>query len=181
MPADEGRYYLDTDASYGSIGAVLSQIQQGQERVIAYASRTLNTPEQNYCVTRKELLAIVYYMKEFRQYLLGREFHGPNGPRRSAMVDADANAHRAAGAVVGYLGRVRFRRPTPAGALPRERRRFVAPPKRERRRSQPRERDPAAVRGPIGDAAEIEGHGWSNGGFGRPRDPTRSWPRCAVG
>ena len=74
MPADEGQYYLDTDASYGSIGAVLSQMQQGHERVIAYASRTLNTPEKNYCVTRKELLAIVFYMKNFRQYLLGRKF-----------------------------------------------------------------------------------------------------------
>ena len=74
MPVDEGKYLLDTDASYGSIGAVLSQIQDGHERVIAYASRTLNKPEQNYCVTRKELLAIVYYMKGFRQYLLGREF-----------------------------------------------------------------------------------------------------------
>ena len=74
MPLDEGRYYLDTDASYGSIGAVLSQVQEGQEKVIAYASRTLNRPEQNYCVTRKELLAIVYYMKAFKQYLLGREF-----------------------------------------------------------------------------------------------------------
>ena len=74
MPLDEGRYYLDTDASYGSIGAVLSQVQEGQEKVIAYASRTLNRPEQNYCVTRKELLAIIYYMKAFKQYLLGREF-----------------------------------------------------------------------------------------------------------
>ena len=74
MPADEGKYILDADASHASIGAVLSQIQDGHERVIAYASRTLNKPEQNYCVTRKELLAIVYYMKGFRQYLLGREF-----------------------------------------------------------------------------------------------------------
>lgn len=74
MPLDNGEYILDTDASYGSVGAVLSQIQDGQERVIAYASRTLNGPEKNYCVTRKELLAIVYYMKAFKQYLLGKPF-----------------------------------------------------------------------------------------------------------
>jgi len=57
-----------------SIGAVLSQVQNGVERVIAYASRSLSKPERNYCVTRNELLAIVCYTKTFRQYLLGRQF-----------------------------------------------------------------------------------------------------------
>jgi transposase InsO family protein len=74
MPADEGRYWLDTDASNSGIGAVLSQEQNGEERVIAYASRTLSGPEKNYCVTRKELLAVVFYAKHFRPYLLGRPF-----------------------------------------------------------------------------------------------------------
>ena len=74
MPSDEGEFRLDTDASYSAIGAVLSQVQDGEERVIAYASRTLSQPEQNYCVTRKELLAVVHFVKQFRPYILGREF-----------------------------------------------------------------------------------------------------------
>ena len=74
MPCDEGTYYLDTDASDRGIGAVLSQEQNGQEVVIAYASRTLSRPERNYDVTRRELLAVVYGLKAYRQYLLGREF-----------------------------------------------------------------------------------------------------------
>ena len=74
MPTDDGEYRLDTDASNLAIGAVLSQIQSGEERVIAYASRMLSGPEKNYCVTRKELLAVVYFLKQFRPYLLGREF-----------------------------------------------------------------------------------------------------------
>jgi transposase InsO family protein len=74
MPTDSDGYILDTDASNRSIGAVLSQVQDGQERVIAYASKLLSGPERNYCVTRKELLAIVYYVKHFRPYLLGRSF-----------------------------------------------------------------------------------------------------------
>ena len=74
MPRDDGDYRLDTDASNFSIGGVLSQIQDGEERVIAYASRLLSGPEKNYCVTCRELLAVVFFTKYFRSYLLGHEF-----------------------------------------------------------------------------------------------------------
>ena len=46
----------------------------GTEKVIAYASRSLSKPERNYCVTRKELLAVVYFIRYFRSYLLGQTF-----------------------------------------------------------------------------------------------------------
>ena len=68
-------FILDTDASDMGIGAVLSQCQKdGLEHVIAYGSRTLSRPEQRYCVTRRELLAVVSFVQHFRPYLLGREF-----------------------------------------------------------------------------------------------------------
>ena len=35
---------------------------------------SLNKTERNYCVTEQELLAIVYFLQYFRQYLLGRRF-----------------------------------------------------------------------------------------------------------
>ena len=53
---------------------MLSQIQDGKERVIAYSSKSLNTAERNYCVTRKELWAVVYHVKHFRCYLYGQHF-----------------------------------------------------------------------------------------------------------
>ena len=73
-PQDKAGFILDTDACDYGIGAVLSQLQDGKERVIAYASRTLNKAEQNYCVTDKELLAVKHFIEYFRQYLLGRTF-----------------------------------------------------------------------------------------------------------
>ena len=74
LPRDEDAYILDTDASEHGIGAVLSQVQNGEEKVISYASRLYSTAESRYCVTRKELLAVVFFLKQFRQYLLGRSF-----------------------------------------------------------------------------------------------------------
>jgi len=55
-PAKE--YILDTDASDHSVGAVLSQVQGGTEVVVAYYSKTLTAAEKNYCIARKELLAV---------------------------------------------------------------------------------------------------------------------------
>lgn len=74
VPKGEGEFVLDTDASNIGIGAVLSQIQNGKEMVIAYFSRVFSKTERNYCVTRRELLAIIDAIKFFRHYLLGRKF-----------------------------------------------------------------------------------------------------------
>jgi hypothetical protein len=65
-------FILDTDASQTAIGAVLSQEFDGNEQVIAYMSKALNKAEQSYCVTRKELLAVVFSFKHFHSYLYGQ-------------------------------------------------------------------------------------------------------------
>lgn len=74
LPTKEDYSILDTDASEFAIGAELSQIQNGVERTIAYASLTLLPEQRRYCTTRKELLAVVFFTRYFRYYLLGRCF-----------------------------------------------------------------------------------------------------------
>lgn len=73
-PNKQCQFILDTDASFETIGCVLSQVQNGDEKVIAYGSRKLTKSEKQYCVTRKELLAVYYFVLHFKQYLLGRRF-----------------------------------------------------------------------------------------------------------
>lgn len=67
-------FILATDASSMALGAVLSQVRDGEERPICYASRQLRGPEKNYSATELELLAVIWATRQFRCYLLGREF-----------------------------------------------------------------------------------------------------------
>ncbi|MCW4335780.1 MAG: RNase H-like domain-containing protein [Candidatus Thiodiazotropha endolucinida] len=74
LPNRTDAFVLDTDASDFAIGAELLQIQDGKEKVIAYGSYSLTTDQRKYCATRKELLAVVRFTRQFRHYLLGKPF-----------------------------------------------------------------------------------------------------------
>ena len=73
-PSDSDIFVLDTDASDEGIGGVLAQIQNGTERVISCGSRLLTPAERNYDVTRRELLAVVFFCRHFRYFLYGAPF-----------------------------------------------------------------------------------------------------------
>jgi len=73
-PTEDEPFILDTDASNDSVGAVLSQVQNGKEVPLAFASNSLSKTQRNYCTTKRELLAIVVYTKKFRHYLYGGNF-----------------------------------------------------------------------------------------------------------
>jgi hypothetical protein len=62
-------FQIHTDASKTQIGAVMSQ----NGKPIAFHSKKMNSAQQNYAVTKKELLSIVATLKEFRNILLGQQ------------------------------------------------------------------------------------------------------------
>ena len=65
---------VSADASPYGVGAVLSIIEGGQERPVAYASRSLAPAERNYSQLEKEALAVIFGVKKFHQFVYGRAF-----------------------------------------------------------------------------------------------------------
>ena len=68
-------WFLQVDASDVGVGAVSSQLDEGnKDHPVAYFSRKLLPREQKYSVIEKECLAIKLSVEAFQVYLLGRRF-----------------------------------------------------------------------------------------------------------
>ncbi|KAL0200588.1 hypothetical protein M9458_003775, partial [Cirrhinus mrigala] len=84
-------FLLQTDASGRGLGAVLVQVQDGVERVIAYASRGLSPPETRYPAHKLEFLALKWAVTDkFHDHLYGRRFSvlTDNNPLKYVMTSA---------------------------------------------------------------------------------------------
>ena len=74
-PDPNRKMCLQTDASDIGLGAILFQLtDQGDRKIIEYASRKLSHTEKNYCTAEKEALAVIWAVGKFRGYLEGRKF-----------------------------------------------------------------------------------------------------------
>ena len=79
LPNFDKDFILHIDANATGLGAVLSQLHtddQGNvvEYAVHFASKTLTTAQRNYNTTERECLAVLWAIRLFRPYLLGRKF-----------------------------------------------------------------------------------------------------------
>ena len=64
-PDFKSQFILTTNASKVAVAAILSQVQDGVERPIAFASRQMSKAEQNYTASEAEMLAVTWATKHF--------------------------------------------------------------------------------------------------------------------
>jgi transposase InsO family protein len=107
-------FELHTDASQQGLGAVLYQEQDGQKRVISYASRGLNKAERNYPTHKLEFLALKWAVTEkLHDYLYNQKFTvmTDNNPMTYVLTSAklDATSHRWVAALASYDFDIKYR------------------------------------------------------------------------
>lgn len=74
FPDFSKEFIVTTDASNLACGAVISQIQEGNDVPIAFASKSFTPGESHKSVIEKELTAIHWAINKFRPYLYGYKF-----------------------------------------------------------------------------------------------------------
>ena len=108
-------FKINTDASGLGLGAVLYQTQDdGLDRVISYASRTLSKSEQRYPAHKLEFLGLKWAVTErFHEYLYGNTFdvHTDNNPLTYVLTTAklDATGQRWVANLANYNFRLHYR------------------------------------------------------------------------
>ena len=85
MPNCKGRFHLYSDTSKFAVGSALYQIQNGKQKLIAYASKRLSEAAKSYSITELELCGLVINIASFSHLLKRVDF--------DAIVDHLALTH----------------------------------------------------------------------------------------
>lgn len=75
FPGFNEPFIITTDASNVALGAVLSQKTKEGDKHISFISRTLTRTEENYATNEKEMLAIVWALNSFRNFIYGTKIN----------------------------------------------------------------------------------------------------------
>ena len=82
LPVYTKPFYLATDASAFAIGAVLFQLKSetsspfepSNQNIVKFSSRSMHKAETRYSASKREMLAIIFALKKFENYILGQNF-----------------------------------------------------------------------------------------------------------
>ena len=85
---------VTTDASSDGLGATLSQLLNGKEVPIAYASHTLTSTERNYATNEREALAVLWALEHWEHFLLGLHFQLRSDHKPLASLIQHTNARK---------------------------------------------------------------------------------------
>jgi hypothetical protein len=66
--------YTDWSQENRAVGAVLSQFQNGKERVIAYGASKLTVEQSPYHSTKGEMATAIIYIRKWKYYMQHRRF-----------------------------------------------------------------------------------------------------------
>ena len=107
-------FELHVDACQTGLGAVLYQHQNGHDRVISYASRSLGKTERHYPAHKLEFLALKWAVcDKFHDYLYGNKFtvFTDNNPLTYILTTAnlDATGHRWLASLFVYDFDIKYR------------------------------------------------------------------------
>ena len=69
------KFIIHTDASLKGIGAVLMQVHDETLKPISYVSKCLNEAQRKYSATKREALALIFGLEQFRHLILCYETH----------------------------------------------------------------------------------------------------------
>ena len=85
-------YEIMCDTSDYAMGVVLGQRTEKIFKAIYYASKTFNEAQENYSITEKEILAMVFTSEKFRPYILGSHviIHTDHAAIRYLMAKKEA-------------------------------------------------------------------------------------------